>query len=220
MNRFLLACSLLFFQCTKLDLNNPNEFGTEAFWQTQSILCLTGQTTDCQTAIPVCTRCRFFSTSTSYTGARGGISGADAICMNDAKKPMLPARAVFKAFLADDVNRIACTTSDCSTGGVTENKDWVLKPNTPYYRAVDGGNFMITNSAGIFTAHLQHAESPTIVTSILTGFSTGWLSATNHCNRWTIGTTSNAGASANSVTLHSPSIGNCSSASIIFCVEQ
>ncbi|MCW7491672.1 DUF1554 domain-containing protein [Leptospira sp. 2 VSF19] len=221
--RFWISFSLfVFLHCTHPKLDNQSEFGTESFWENQFLLCLTGKISDCrETAVPVCKNCRFFSTSTTYTGARGGISGADAICMNDPKKPTSPARAVFKAFLADDVNRIACISSDCLTGGASENKNWILKPNTSYYRAVDGGNFAITNSAGIFTAHLQHAESPTITTPILTGFSTGWTSVTNHCNRWSDGTgTSNAGVAANSVSLPNPSIGNCSSASIIFCVEQ
>ncbi|MGV3667388.1 MAG: DUF1554 domain-containing protein [Leptospira bouyouniensis] len=221
--RFLFfAFVILCFQCSKTELNNPKDFESDSFRENETLLCLTGQSSFCQAAIPVCTICRFFSTSITYNGNRGGISGADAKCMSDSKKPTEPARAVFKAFLVDDVNRIACTTNNC-VGGISEHVDWILKPNTNYVRAVDGGSFAITNSAGIFTSQLQHAENPTIVTSILTGLDTsGWDTRSGqHCNRWTDGTgTGNAGVASSSVSIFSSTLGNCNDSSVIFCVEQ
>ncbi|WP_265390924.1 DUF1554 domain-containing protein [Leptospira kanakyensis] len=170
----------------------------------------------------MCTRCRFFSTSTSYTGARGGISGADAICMNDAKKPTLPRRALYKAFLVDDVNRIACTTNNCGTGGASENKDWILKPNTSYFRAADMTKFTITDGSGIFNSQLVHVDV-NVLTNTLTGLNaTGWTTFTNnHCNRWTNGTgTGNVAVAQNSVSVFTSVLGDCSAPSVILCVEQ
>lgn len=222
--RFLFfAFVILCFQCSKSELNNPKDFESDSFRKNETLLCLTGQSSFCQVAIPVCTTCRFFSTSISYNGNRGGIVGADAKCMSDSKKPTEPARAVFKAFLVDDVNRIACTTDNCS-GGESEHKDWILKPNTLYVRAVDGGSFATTNSVGIFTSQTAHAESPTIVTPVLTGLDTsGWDTRFgNHCSRWTDGTNAGqVGVATVSNTLYVSSGGYfCDLSSVIYCVEQ
>ncbi|TGL44359.1 DUF1554 domain-containing protein [Leptospira perdikensis] len=208
-------------QCSKPELNNPSDFGTDSYLENQTILCLTGQTSACRLAVPVCTNCRFFSTSTTYNGARGGIIGADAICMSDSKKPTEPARAVYKAFLVDDVNRIACTTSNCS-GGVSEHTDWILKPDTSYFRAADLTKFAVTDSFGIFNSQLVHVDV-NVLTNTLTGLATGgWTTRTNnHCNRWTDGTgTGNAGVAANSLSVFTSTLGSCNAASVILCVEQ
>lgn len=221
----LLLLFATFIQCSQAKLNNQSELGTDAYIETQGILCLTGQISACRAIaqIPECTTCRFFSTSTSYNGARGGISGADAICSNDAKKPAEPIGAIFKAFLVDDVNRIACTTMDCVTGGISEHKDWILKPNTSYVRAVDGESFATTNSNGIFSSQTAHAENPTVL-NILTGIGTGgWLTRSGeHCNGWTNSSNvSPVGVATSSNSLFTSTGGtNCDTSSIIFCVEQ
>lgn len=222
--RFLFyAFIFLCFQCAKPTLNNPRDFESDSFRENESLLCLTGQSSFCQAAIPVCTTCRFFSTSITYNGARGGIAGADAKCMSDSKKPTEPARAVFKAFLVDDVNRIACTSDNCLTGGASEHVDWILKPNTTYVRAVDGATIATTNNVGIFTSQPGDAESPSVST-IFTGIDTfGWdTRLNNHCSRWNDGTTgSNGGIAPNSNSLYfSGGVPTCDNQSVILCVEQ
>lgn len=220
--RFLFyAFVFLCFQCSKPTLNNPRDFESESFRENETLLCLTGQSSFCQAAIPVCTTCRFFSTSITYNGDRGGIAGADAKCMSDSKKPTEPPRAVFKAFLVDEVNRIACTTSDCSTGGLSEHKDWILKPDTTYVRAVDNVTIVTTNSLGIFPSQTGDAENPT-VNQITTGFNAGgWTTrSSGHCVGWTEGTTGITGlSSSNNLTITGG--GNyCVTPTVILCVEQ
>lgn len=215
----LLLILAIFLHCNEPRLNNQSEFGTDSYLENQVLLCLAGKISACQAAIPVCTECRFFSTNNSFNGNRGGIAGADAICMNDAKKPVEPARAVYKAFLVDDVNRIACTTDNCS-GGVSEHTDWILKPNTTYKRAVDGVTIVTTNGVGIFSTQLGDAEVST-VNNILTGLDTsGWdTRSSGHCNRWTEGTTGITGLSSSN-NLNAAGGGNCTTSSVILCVEQ
>ncbi|TGM01934.1 DUF1554 domain-containing protein [Leptospira jelokensis] len=220
--RFLFyAFVFLCFQCAKPTLNNPRDFESDSFRENESLLCLTGQSSFCQAAIPVCTTCRFFSTSITYNGARGGIAGADAKCMSDSKKPTEPARAVFKAFLVDDVNRIACTTSNCLTGGVSEHTDWILKPDTTYVRAVDGATIVTTNNVGIFTSQPGDAESPS-VTQIITGFDAGgWITrGSGHCVRWTEGTTGITGLSSSNNLTFTGGGNYCVTPTVILCVEQ
>lgn len=216
----LLLILAIFLHCNEPRLNNQSEFGTDSYLENQVLLCLAGKISACQAAIPVCTECRFFSTSITYNGNRGGIAGADAICMNDAKKPVEPARAVYKAFLVDDVNRIACTTSNC-TGGISEHTDWILKADTTYKRAVDGVTIATTNSVGIFTTQPGDAENPT-VSQIITGFSAGgWITrSSGHCVSWTEGTTGTTGlSSSNNLTITGG--GNyCVTPTVILCVEQ
>ncbi|TGL65366.1 DUF1554 domain-containing protein [Leptospira jelokensis] len=222
--RFLFSVFLfLCFQCAKPTLNNPRDFESDSFRENETLLCLTGQSSFCQAAIPVCTTCRFFSTSITYNGARGGIAGADAKCMSDSKKPTEPARAVFKAFLVDDVNRIACTTDNCLTGGASEHVDWILKPNTTYVRAVDGATIATTNNVGIFTSQTGDAESPSVST-IFTGIDTfGWdTRLNNHCSRWTDASDGAlVGVASNSNSLFFSTGGtDCDTQSVILCVEQ
>lgn len=220
----ILIAFLLLFQCVKPELNHPKDFGTDAFWETETILCLTGKLSECLPSVPVCSTCRFFSTSITYTGNRGGILGADAICMSDPKKPNDPPRAVYKAFLVDDVNRIACTTSNCLTGGLSEHVDWILKPDTTYVRAVDNVTIATTNSVGIFTTQTNDAENPPIAASIFTGMNTsGWTTRSgNHCSRWSDGTTGSSGSIApNSNSLYfSGGVPTCDTTTVILCVEQ
>lgn len=80
-----------------------------------------------------CTTCRMFVTQSQYDGDRGGITGADEKCNQDANKP---ATGTYKALLMD-ANRSMTT-------------DWVLQANTNYVRA-DGVTVVgTTNAQGIF----------------------------------------------------------------------
>ncbi|MCW7480246.1 DUF1554 domain-containing protein [Leptospira kanakyensis] len=217
----LLFILVAFIHCTEPEFNNPSDFGTDSYLENQTILCLTGQTAACRMAVPVCTTCKFFSTSVTYNGNRGGILGADAKCMNDSKKPPMPVGAVYKAFLVDEVNRIACTSTDCLTGGTSEHVDWVLKPNTAYVRTADNVTIATTNSLGIFTSQTNDAENPQ-VTNVFTGlFTNGWTTLSGgNCAGWTQGTTASARVALYSSSLHVSTNGDCANPSVIFCVEQ
>ncbi|MCG6147392.1 DUF1554 domain-containing protein [Leptospira levettii] len=220
MQYLFLLLFFLMFQCTQPTLNNPSDIQSDAFKENETLLCLTGQLSACRIPVPVCTTCRFFSTSVTYDGNRGGIVGADAKCMADSKKPTEPVGAVYKAFLVDDVNRIACTTSNCTTGGNSEHKDWILKPNTTYKRAVDTVIIATTNSVGIFTTQTNDAENPTVI-DVFTGLDTsGWLTRVSgdHCTRWTSNAVS--GAATNSSSLTTSTLRACSTTSAMLCVEQ
>ncbi|WP_108960254.1 DUF1554 domain-containing protein [Leptospira ellinghausenii] len=222
MQYLILLLFFLFFQCTQPELNNPSDFQSNSFKENETLLCLTGQLSACNLPVPVCTECRFYSTSITYVGNRNGIAGADAICMSDAKKPPLPSRAVYKAFLVDDVNRIACTTSNCTTGGNSEHKDWILKPNTSYYRTGDSQKFAVTDNFGIFTSQLLDVDVNAL-SNIHTGLATGgWTTRTNnHCNRWTDGTgINNSGVAATGTSIFTSTLGSCNALSVILCVEQ
>jgi len=87
---------------------------------------------------------RIFRTIASSNGNLGGVSGADSSCNTRAGVLGIGSS---KAILAASTRR-ACTTANCS-GGISENLDWVLKPNFTYYRP-DGTRIMTTNSSAIF----------------------------------------------------------------------
>ncbi len=92
---------------------------------------------------------RIFVSNFSTTGnlsAVNGIAAADGFCAVDSNKP---ATGTYKAMIVDDSNRRACTTANCS-GGVSEEIDWVLLPNTTYVRAMDSAVIFTTNSDAIF----------------------------------------------------------------------
>jgi hypothetical protein len=111
-----------------------------------------------------------------------GVAGADSLCMSDSAKPSGVTTA--KAMLVDGVNRIACTSSNCTTGGAAENVNWVLLPNATYLNAA-GQTIGTTTSAGIFTSTLSNAVSA--VNSIAwTGMTPTWTTDTGAtCSAWT-----------------------------------
>ena len=86
-----------------------------------------------------------FITDAETDGDIGGIEGADEFCMNDANKPN--DGKTYKAILADENNRRACTTADCDD--TSAHRDWVLAPDTTYVRKNDT-IIGTTNSGGIF----------------------------------------------------------------------
>ncbi len=176
-------------------------------------------------ATPFCSPCRFFTSALTYNGNRGGISGADALCMSDTNKPSSPSASVYKAFLMDDTTRIACTTSNCS-GGISEHKDWILKPLTTYVRASDGVTIQTTNNVGIWTTGQLGNADALGISFPLTGIATnGWTTRPpgtpdGHCTSWSQSTGTGAGASTSSLTLNTGTPANCSTATKQFCVEQ
>lgn len=122
-------------------------------------------------------------------GAANGIAGADYFCMHDSGKP---ATGTYKAMLVDSIHRIACTTAYCG-GGSSEHTDWVLAPNTTYYRTNLSTVTITTNAAGIATVDLTTSISIGIAYA-WTGMQTNWTTdSSNDCTNWTT-TTGNGNA--------------------------
>lgn len=146
------------------------------------------------TPTPLPVKKTFVSATTD--GNLGGIAGADTKCMNDAQAEV---GKTYKAMIVDGVNRVACTTGNCS-GEVSEHVDWVLQPNTKYYR-IDGTTLIDeTNDKGLFTAPLTNTYRDAPGTNeafrIWVGLNSDWTSTPNmfNCNQWT--TTGGSGAHA------------------------
>jgi len=75
-------------------------------------------------------------TESQASAITNGIQGADAICMYEAAQsdwhPNIQPGKKWKAMLVDGVYRIACTSANCTTSGISENRDWVFRPNQQY----------------------------------------------------------------------------------------
>ena len=117
-------------------------------------------------------------------------SVADAICNSASGKP--PGSATYKAMVvvsgASSGNRIACTSANCTTGGITENVDWPLRPNTIYTWYFGGVVEYLgtTNNSGIFTPSTI-AGMTGIVYGNWTGLNVDWTTDTsNNCSNWTV----------------------------------
>jgi len=158
-----------------------------------------------------------------YSGNLGGIAGADAICVASFG-------AGFKALIVDENNRRACTSDNCSTGGLSEHKDWVLKPNTAYTWAI-GGILGVTNQNGIFIFPLKHGF--TLKTYMIwTGLNPAWKSEnkdqfnkTQNCSGWTVNDDNSWGAVGFSSSTRSDAISSkpyprCNQELNFLCVEQ
>ncbi len=158
---------------------------------------------------------------TGTTGFGSGSAGMDAKCMSDTLKP--GDGSTYKAFVVDSARR-ACVTANCSGGG-SENLNWVLQPGRTYYRA---NGFVrttigVTNAAAIFEFPLQNGlHSGT--TSAWTGLSTDWTINANNCANWTSNAGGVNGTQGSGTSLTNTALNNvttaCSSANIIFCVQQ
>ncbi len=126
---------------------------------------------------------KIFITSSIYDGNIGGIVGVDARCMEDSN---YPGSGTYKALLVDGTNRRACSTANCS-GGIGENIDWVLKPNTTYYRSDGITKIGTTDASGIFNFNLGNLDNSFSSSGYLywTGLMTNWTTNTATCSNWT-----------------------------------
>jgi hypothetical protein len=122
---------------------------------------------------------RIFVTASAFNGNLGGASGADAKCMADGN---YPGSGTFKAMLRDGTRR-ACSSANCTTSGLAENVDWVLKPVTTYINS-SAAVIFTTNTSAIFVFG-------TITNTISTPVNTWtglWVDWTNggvgNCNNW------------------------------------
>jgi hypothetical protein len=164
--------------------------------------------------------CRIFVTASVYDGILGGAQGADNKCNIDPARPQ--GTTNWKALISSTSERTACTSANCP-GGLAENFNWVLRPNT-LYRRLDGQIIGTTNGSAIFdlTFGLQHAMDSNS-SSVWTGLFATWVQGSD-CNSWTSNDNSKKGASADGGSDTATGIkstdSNCDSELSLYCVEQ
>jgi hypothetical protein len=164
---------------------------------------------------------RIFVTSNPSKGNLGGISGADTKCLTDSNNPLGPGNGNWKAMVVDGSARRACTTDGCS-GGLSEQIDWVLKPNTTYARP-DGTIIATTNPVGLFTFPLNNAIAQLSGVYAWTGLDSFWQTTTTHCGGWNNDTSQNGAWAEVGVVTSQAIYSNaivCSNAYRLYCVEQ
>ena len=161
---------------------------------------------------------RTFITAINYSG---NITTADNLCNSDSLKPNV---GTYKAVLPSSTRR-ACSTGYC-TGGVSENLDWVFKPNTSYFQS--DGSIMVgkTNNSGIF----WDGNISTITNSFSnfsnrywTGLNADFTNSTNNCLNWSSNSSGVSGETGFSVAGDSgisdiPTA--CNNSNFLLCVEQ
>ncbi len=186
----LLFLMLFLPQCKPIDLCNPMDPLSDCGQQSLILNAVKKQTMAAATAAPPCSPCRVFVTASTFTGALGGIAGADSLCMIDSAKP---ATGTYKALLSFTAVRAACTTLFC-TGGPSEHTDWILRSGISYIRATDSTLIGTADANDILTSE-SNAISVAVVTVWL-GLSPGWMpNPGNNCSGWTDGTGVSSGAS-------------------------
>ncbi|TGL45600.1 DUF1554 domain-containing protein [Leptospira perdikensis] len=224
-NILLFFASLLLIQCSKLTMNNPCDPSAKDYAVGLVYKMVTSdRKTFCEINIKndvsvesSCRTCRIFVTADPYSGALGGIAGADNKCNIDGNKPNT---GIYKAFLSDSIARWACITANCS-GGPSEHQNWVLQPNKDYVRATSLIPIGTTNSNGLLLTQ-TNAVTTTGVTTWL-GFRSNWITEPSlHCDDWIQGTNTFTGTLNDQST--NPIIGAasnlCNNSHSLVCVEQ
>lgn len=192
-----------------------------------------------------CVNCRIFVSQTtkgdmSGNGSCGGAGGgtascgigangvqkADYVCQNDPGRP--DTAKIWKALVVDGTNRVACTNTNC-TGGTAGRVDWILKPNTAYFRPDIVTLIMNTDANAVFAFStplwLTNVINDTVAYRVWTGLNTDWTTGTSHCTGWGIGTNAMSGISGTSSlndgqSLNSTPLLNCDILNNLYCVEQ
>lgn len=129
--------------------------------------------------------CKIFITAGNAT-VTSGIAGLDANCANDANKPS--GGGTYKALAVDGINRIACTSLSCITGGTSEHSNWVLKASKQYRRVDETTIIGTTTSKGVFSFPLDNSFNSGSIGGIqraITGMTEGWLDLSTDCNNYT-----------------------------------
>ena len=84
--------------------------------------------------------------------------------------------------IVDGTARKACNSPSCTIAGITEQVDWVLRPNITYLRSDGLTPIFTADLNGVVTSLLT---SPDLInTEVFTGLSTNWLTSST-CNSWT-----------------------------------
>lgn len=174
-----------------------------------------------QVSAPFTGKLIFQTLNATIIGNTGGISGADGLCNSDLNRPN---SSTYKALLSDASgvgSRIACMTTNCTTGGATENFDWVLKANTSYYRADGITHLFTTNASGIFVFGTMSNTFSDGGLLFWTGLNTDWLGNVNICADWTAGGNGQVGADnvTSSAAISNASVA-CGTNLTLLCVEQ
>ncbi|MCB1177023.1 MAG: cadherin-like beta sandwich domain-containing protein [Leptospiraceae bacterium] len=165
---------------------------------------------------------RIFVTDAVYDGNLGGVSGADSKCNSDINKPN--DGSTFKALVSADPNgvvsdRSACNAGNCSTAN--QNRDWVIKANSEYFRSSDSARILTSTAAGILIFGSLENNISTSNLDVWTGLNGDWTVSDN-CADWT--SNSSTGRVGNSNFLNQNSIGlkveTCSLQKHLICVEQ
>lgn len=151
----------------------------------------------------------------------GGISGADAICASAGPN--------YKALVIDGTVRRACTSVNCATGGITENIDWILRPNATYLRADNVTPIQTANFNSVLPFPLLNSISGAAATRYWTGFNIDWTGAAN-CSSGTSWNTTASGTNGiyglsdqiGTGTLYnfSPPNNGCNNSYNLVCVQQ
>lgn len=218
----MLLVALLFSTCQNIDLYNK--------------LACPGCVTSIQAP---CTDCRIFvsgttqgnMTSTSCAAptvgiavcgqGANGIQKADYICQNDPSRPAGTRR--WKALIVDGLNRTACTNTNCASG-TAGRIDWVLWPNTKYFKPDGVTLVMTTDVNGVFIfGTLTNFINNAVAYSAWTGINGDWTTSTAHCTQWTDNTliTGSYGTSSlnDSQSIAANTI-TCNTNNNLYCVEQ
>lgn len=178
-----------------------------------------------------CTDCKTFITTNTFDGdlqtaggGANGIEGADNLCMDPANG--YPGTGTYKALIVDGVNRIASLTGNAGDGQV----DWVLNPNTNYYRSDGTTLIMTTNANGIHDFSVADLVNTFDTGSYWTGLSpfigNEWTTLADDCINWNSNNSGNQGRFGIGLFPDSRSIGHGISDcdTILFrslaCVEQ
>ncbi|MBL8020283.1 MAG: DUF1554 domain-containing protein [Leptospirales bacterium] len=210
--RWLMFLGLLFSGCAQYNASS-------------SLLGLLLNQTNGSVTGSVASQRRIFLSATTHDGNFGTIAAADSICNNDANRPA--ATSNYKALLVDAVNRTACSSTNCATSGILENVDWVLQPNTTYYRTNGTTPIFTTNAAAIAIFNLTNSITGTaaVYWTGMRGTPNTWQGSTaNRCNFWTDGSAGFQGGTGLGNSVNNSSIRNtspnCNVLQSLLCVEQ
>lgn len=159
-------------------------------------------------------RKRIFVTTNPVTigTTLNGKASADALC-NDPADPRKPATGIYKALLR-------------FTNRTHPSTDWVLKPDTTYYRTDRTTVIGTTNGSAVFGTNFTNAVSTEASEQTYLGFGNSWLASTDNCNDYTNSAgLAGGGANAHMTTLSSGFLNSFSAPCNfttykIICVEQ
>jgi hypothetical protein len=131
---------------------------------------------------------RIFVTSGNFQGnisfaGNTGLAGADSACQSEGND--IATGRTWKAMLVAGTTRRACSTANCSGSGISENHNWVLKPNATYVRP-DGTLIGSTNDKALLQFDLSNSIGESGAQP-WTGLKDDWMTdGYNNCNNWGI----------------------------------
>lgn len=156
-----------------------------------------------------------FITTGTTTGVIGGKDAADSICDADPGKP---SSGIYKAFLVDaSANRRASTSAFAGDGQV----DWVLAPDTNYYRS-DDAFVGRTDAVALLPSAPAVALDPGLGKTYWTGMLVDWTASANDCGAWFGAVTGVFGDGTVTTNLYIDSglLDLCSNPQHLLCAEQ